>query len=335
MPGESPLLLWWTLGALFLAGAAIGSTSLLLPHPPEFNDRMLWSNIALSFCGALLCLGFARRLPRKAVHPVLVLGTIVITRAVYYSHDPSGFYAFFYIWVGMYAFFFFGRRGGVAHMAVVGITYGWVLAESSATGAISRWMMAISTIAVGGVMIDMMAGRLRHLAARFASLAGERAGLLAKLEEVARTDDLTGLPNRRSWDEELEREVARARREATPLCVAIVDLDRFKLYNDTYGHQAGDRMLKEVAAGWRRCLRTTDVLARYGGEEFSLALPGCDLHDGLELIERLRETVPQSQTCSAGIAVWDGHEAPATLLGRADAALYEAKAAGRDRVTAA
>jgi diguanylate cyclase (GGDEF)-like protein len=117
--------------------------------------------------------------------------------------------------------------------------------------------------------------------------------------------------------------------------VAMLDLDRFKQYNDERGHQAGDRLLKQMSAAWREMLRPSDMLARYGGEEFSLVLPNCPLEKGVEVVERLREYTVAGQTCSAGIAVWDGDEPPESLVQRADAALYEAKNTGRDRSVAA
>ena len=175
------------------------------------------------------------------------------------------------------------------------------------------------------------AAGLRMLAAE-AALAIDRADLLARLEVSARTDDLTGLPNRRAWEEQLPRELARADRESAPVCVAMLDLDRFKDFNDDRGHQAGDRLLKQSAAAWATQLRSTDMLARYGGEEFALVLPGCTLADGQLLVERLRAAMPDDQTVSAGIAEWDGKETPELLVGRADGALYSAKKAGRDRL---
>jgi diguanylate cyclase (GGDEF)-like protein len=175
------------------------------------------------------------------------------------------------------------------------------------------------------------ASGLRMLAAE-AGIALDRADLLAQLEASARTDDLTGLPNRRAWEEQLPRELARAQREEAPVCVAMLDLDRFKDYNDDAGHQAGDRLLKQSAAAWSTQLRSTDMLARYGGEEFALVLPGCTLSDGQLLVERLRAAMPDDQTVSAGIAQWDGSESLELLVGRADRALYSAKKGGRDRL---
>jgi diguanylate cyclase (GGDEF)-like protein/PAS domain S-box-containing protein len=168
-----------------------------------------------------------------------------------------------------------------------------------------------------------------------AAVAIGRADLLGQLEHLARTDGLTGLPNRRHWEHELPRELARAWRGEQKLCVAMLDLDHFKLYNDRRGHQAGDRLLVEAASAWREALRPYDILARYGGEEFSVIMPGCELADGVALVERLRAETPEDESCSAGIAQWDGGEPSEALVGRADAALYEAKRAGRDRTVTA
>ncbi|MDQ6749692.1 MAG: diguanylate cyclase [Actinomycetota bacterium] len=167
-----------------------------------------------------------------------------------------------------------------------------------------------------------------------AAVAIERSDLLTRLETVARTDELTGLANRRAWEEALSRELARAEREDQPMCVAMLDLDYFKRFNDEHGHQAGDRLLKQLAATWRQALRPTDVLARYGGEEFVVLLPNCHLARGIEVIERLREATPERATCSAGVVRYDGSEAPEALVSRADDALYRAKREGRDRIVA-
>jgi diguanylate cyclase (GGDEF)-like protein/PAS domain S-box-containing protein len=176
---------------------------------------------------------------------------------------------------------------------------------------------------------------LRLLAAE-AAVTIHRTALLGTLQATARTDPLTGLPNRRVWDEDLERELARARRHGGSLCLAMLDLDRFKAFNDHHGHQAGDRLLAAAAAAWRPILRATDTLARYGGEEFAVLLPHSDHEAAHTVVERLLLEVPLGQTASAGIAVWDGVETAEALLARADAALYVAKGAGRARsVTAA
>ena len=111
----------------------------------------------------------------------------------------------------------------------------------------------------------------------------------------------------------------------------MLDLDHFKQFNDAFGHPAGDRLLKEAAAAWRDQLRTGDVLARLGGEEFGVLLQNCDEETALEVVGRLLAHVPEGRTCSAGIAIQAPDESGEALVARADAALYEAKAAGRDR----
>jgi diguanylate cyclase (GGDEF)-like protein len=148
---------------------------------------------------------------------------------------------------------------------------------------------------------------------------------------MARTDALTGLPNRRAWDEALDRELARADRGDSPVCVALLDLDRFKEFNDLHGHPAGDTHLKEAASVWRGRLRNADLIARYGGEEFAVLLTETSVKQARKVVENLRSCVPREETVSAGLAQWDGAESGAELFARADHALYQAKHRGRDR----
>ena len=183
---------------------------------------------------------------------------------------------------------------------------------------------ALGAVAWGALWITRLVRTVR---------AGEER--LGRLERLALTDELTGVPNRRHWDEQLPRELGRSLRYDEPVCVAMLDLDWFKEYNDTYGHQAGDRMLKEVTAAWRTVVRPYDLLARYGGEEFGLTLMGCELNDAVLITERLLDATPVGASCSAGVAQWDRNEDPSTLVGRADQALYEAKRAGRNRTIGA
>ena len=168
-----------------------------------------------------------------------------------------------------------------------------------------------------------------------AAIAIERAHHLEELERMARTDELTGLANRRAWDEELSRELSRARRQRHSVCVSVLDLDEFKDYNDRLGHQAGDRLLKQTATAWLSELREHDTLARYGGDEFGLILPGCSPLEGRELVSRLRRASQPDVGCSAGLAAWDGVESADALIRRADASLYQAKRNGRGRTVVA
>ncbi|MCY1136925.1 GGDEF domain-containing protein [Actinoplanes sp. Pm04-4] len=170
------------------------------------------------------------------------------------------------------------------------------------------------------------------LALRMVDLVGQVQDKARQLDAVAHIDALTTLPNRRAWDLELSRRIAGARRHGTPVVVAIIDLDRFKLYNDEHGHQGGDELLSLAAHAWRAELRPEDLLARYGGEEFGAIFDHSKLADADIIIERLQAVTPHGQTFSAGAAQWDGVESAADLLARADAALYAAKRAGRNRL---
>jgi diguanylate cyclase (GGDEF)-like protein len=474
-------------GLLFLCGATVGAISVLLPHSAGADDPGLWSNIVLAYLGAAGLLVWGQRLPRWCFHVAIAVGTLVVSRAVYLSDDPGTYYAAWYVWVGLYTFFFFNRAQAAAHISLIALCYAVILVNNPGDSGAARWVTMVTTLLVAGAFISVLVRRVREqaeesardaanlgaiaqvahrlsgetdvdatrhaiceaalsiadgnsaalweptaessgltvttslggrpdvdlvhfvagrsgptrafssgesvfiadfdaapevaraaadpatrsclwepvmrndeptavlaigwtrpvaelsdsVAAVLALLAGEagaameRAQLLSRLEAVARTDDLTGLRNRRAWEEELPRELARAERDGGPLSVAMLDLDHFKRFNDRRGHQAGDRLLKQAASAWSGRLRVIDVLARYGGEEFALALPGCALDDALALVEGLRSATPGGQTCSAGVASWDGSEGPEELLGRADRALYSAKHAGRDRTVGA
>lgn len=179
--------------------------------------------------------------------------------------------------------------------------------------------------------LSELAGQMGELL----ELVHDRDQQVAKLGRLALIDELTGLHNRRGWEEQLPREMARADREKRPLYVAVLDIDHFKRVNDAEGHPAGDRLLSEAAAIWRRQLRPHDLLARYGGEEFALQFIAWPLEAAVRLVDRLRSVVPGTLTCSAGLAYWDGHESPHELLARADLALLEAKHAGRNRTVVA
>jgi len=457
------------LGLLFIAGATIGLTSLLLPHPSSADAAGLYSNIALAYLGAGVLLLFPGQVRRWMLHVALVSGVVLITRAVFLSGESVSFYAVWFLWVPLYAFYFFDRAAAAGYVALCAGLYALTLAHKVPTWAVARWLTTIATLIVAGIFIDTLVRRSRreaanadenaermakvadvavqlasvsdpviarvalcHAASQLTGAVGvalwepreddpelrlsagnefagdptvlplersdagaveafttssdavrrgsadsrlwkpvvlddsviavlgllwddpdvlddpsiltvcdllvaevkvtlDRIRLMARLEAIARTDELTGLPNRRAWQEALPRELQRASRSGERLCVAMLDLDHFKRYNDARGHQAGDLLLKQVAVGWSHELRAADILARYGGEEFAVALPACPLERALDVVERLRAAIPGEGSCSAGVALWDGGESASELLGRADRALYEAKHRGRDR----
>jgi diguanylate cyclase (GGDEF)-like protein len=186
----------------------------------------------------------------------------------------------------------------------------------------------INAVAIGlgsAVLFVLVLLRVAGLLERVRSQAVQLAAL-------ARDDALTGLPNRRTWDFELTRAFAQAGAQGDTLAVGLLDLDHFKAYNDSHGHQAGDRLLTAASAAWRALLPPGVVLARYGGDEFGLLLPGHDLAAAAGVLDQLVAAVPDGQTLSVGVAGWDDEEDPAALVARADVALYRAKRDGRDRV---
>ncbi|MBP9655465.1 MAG: GGDEF domain-containing protein [Rhodocyclaceae bacterium] len=158
------------------------------------------------------------------------------------------------------------------------------------------------------------------------------AALMEQLTQLAREDSLTGVANRRTLDERLPQEMARATRQKYALSVVMIDLDHFKRFNDRRGHAAGDALLRNAAQAWLRQLRPSDLLARYGGEEFTLVLPACDEEQAEHMVERLQPLVPEKQTFSAGIATWNGMDDAQALLAAADRALLQAKRGGRNRI---
>lgn len=190
-----------------------------------------------------------------------------------------------------------------------------------------------------------VADRLQGLAARVASMEQEAQQYREKLEaqrQKALLDPLTELPNRAAWGERLERAIALREHDDAPLHVAIFDLDHFKAINDTYGHLAGDKVLKIIATVLSRTLRPEDFLARFGGEEFVLLIPATTDMDAVELLERLRHAVEGCPfhfkgvrvtiTVSIGATAFGPKEAGEPALKRADRALYRAKGGGRNRI---
>ena len=180
---------------------------------------------------------------------------------------------------------------------------------------------------------DRLLGLLELLADE-AAVAIDRAEALEHLTGLARTDPLTEVSNRRAWQDELSRELARATRGGHRLSIGMLDLDNLKSFNDRWGHAAGDRLLHTAAVRWRRRLRVTDLLARIGGDEFAITLPACTLEEAVTLGDQLRGALPDGLSCSVGVAEWLSGEPAESLLKRADEGLYTAKRGGRDRTVA-
>jgi diguanylate cyclase (GGDEF)-like protein len=182
---------------------------------------------------------------------------------------------------------------------------------------------------------------LERQAGAWATPAAQGQGLmqLEALERLAVTDPLTGLSNRRGGDQDIAAEISRAKRQRTPLSCILLDVDNFKTVNDTYGHQAGDFLLREIGTLLRSTLRAYDILVRWGGDEFLIVLPGVVLDGARGLAERVRvaaQALPLpglgSFTISAGVATIDNTYDFESVLARADRQLYQAKGSGRNCV---
>lgn len=172
-----------------------------------------------------------------------------------------------------------------------------------------------------------------------------RVEMTEKLSFLARTDELTGIANRRYFFERLREESDRCDRYGGSFALAIIDLDHFKSFNDTWGHDVGDAVLRRAVKIWEGCLRTSDLLARYGGEEFGLLIPGSGISESLQLLERMNRSLQFQDTpdgdprlkitASVGLAQYRTGEDIHDLIRRADEALYEAKNQGRNRICTA
>jgi diguanylate cyclase (GGDEF)-like protein len=254
------------------------------------------------------------------------------------------------VWIKMMwlaAFILFAA--GVADPSMREFSHGTAFADEASSKR-RVWLMGTGqaipavTLAVawflGGTSYELVIASLGLAVSLLVSF--RMTGLLDRISEqsvqlaaLARSDDLTGLHNRRSWNHELSRACAAARDQGHALCVALIDLDHFKKYNDTYGHPTGDQLLRECASVWATCLGRRDVLARYGGEEFAVILPDTSLDEALLKVDQMRLATPGGQTFSAGVTSWEPGTDPAEAIAQADAALYRAKRSGRNQVLAA
>ncbi len=188
----------------------------------------------------------------------------------------------------------------------------------------SAWRTGVLFLILSGIVCTT----IQALVTRVMAQEREHNRLLAELDHLAHTDPLTGLANRRAWQSELDRGLARARRTGEPVSIAFVDIDNFKAVNDAKGHPGGDSLLIKIARSWTEMLRPDDVLARIGGDEFAVLIPNCSHPETPEVIRRLRARMPKPHSCSIGVATWDALEVSDQLMSRADQALYDAK---RDR----
>jgi diguanylate cyclase (GGDEF)-like protein len=249
------------------------------------------------------------RLPRAALFLLGPLGAGLIAVALATAHGP-GDGAVLYMWPAVWTAYFFGNRAAAFIIAWIAGAHAVALAAMSDPGsAADRWLDVVVAVLVVTVFVRILAVR------------NER--LLERLAAEARLDALTGLLNRRGLDERLEVELARGVREMAPLAVAAFDIDTFKAINDEHGHDAGDRVLVEVAGVLTSQSRAVDAVARTGGDEFVVVLPGAGLGDAQAFVERVcaRAAVSLSGGAASELPPID----PARLFEAADRSLYRAK----------
>jgi diguanylate cyclase (GGDEF)-like protein len=264
-----------------------------------------------------IVLAFERRLPREHLLGLRVVGIVTYLVSVAMLRDGAGTTAGFgvlvllpVVWAALCGW---RTELAVALAGVAAVYFIPALLVGAPRYPAGTWRAGVLLLVISATLGFAVIGLVRRVEL-----------LLSQLRKLARTDELTGLPNRRAWNELLERQLRIAKRTGRPFTVALLDLDHFKAYNDTHGHLTADRLLREVTAAWRAHLREIDVLARWGGDEFSLLLPDSDPDHSAALIDRLRQACPQAPF-SAGVVRCGGCTPHDQVIATADRALYQAK----------
>jgi diguanylate cyclase (GGDEF)-like protein len=316
--------------SMFFAGALFSLLSTWMPHGPHGDVqglRLLALGEALTGVAILL---IPRRW-RRFIPGVVVFGAVAVVSVSVLCNGERGGDAptlteFFYAWPAVYVGYFFRRWMVPVFIAVTATAYAATLAFMKLSGNVEiRWMLVVTVVA--GLTVAAHAIRTQV------------NGLVQRLQEAARTDTLTGLPNRRAFDERLALELSRTNRTGEPLALLIGDVDGFKALNDEFGHAAGDQALASLGRVLMDECRVVDLPARIGGEEFAVLLPATEGTDAVVTADRLRAAVSgihdgagRALTMSFGVAIHPPYGDTAdALLRAADRALYSAKAAGRDR----
>lgn len=307
--------------------AAVGIfilASTVIPDAPLEGSREVPVLAAIAFAAALgLFLGFDR-LPAWGYHALLLAGTALITWAVQADGDGRSPYAILYIWLVIYAAFFFGRGQTALHVMVVLAAYGGVvIAQRDGTeDPALQWAMVASGIVLAAALIQALNARLDRLVSR--------------LQATSRSDALTGLYNRAAFTEMLEHEVERARRSGNRLAIVLLEVDGLEKGARLSAEHS--RVIQAVGQAFGSSPRAIDVAARLEAGRFAAILPYTDEHGGQIMAERLRSSIAgleldSKPRVSIGIASFPRHGAAAEpVLTAAESALAEAQSAGGDRV---
>ena len=315
------------------AGAAlIGALGVLLPHPSYFNVPAILAVDATALLWAAWMFRTAGRIPFWLLRLAPGLATVMTSVAVHFSGDATSGYALFYVWVGLYVFYFpITNRDAALNVIWALVNYAVVIAVTpidppgGSHVVVHHLVITVGTLVTAATLLTYLRGRVERL--------------LGRLTDAARTDPLTGLPNRVALHEVLDTELERAKPERRPVSLIVLDLDRFKRVNESLGLSAGDRALRRVAALLDEAGRRIDFVSRSGGEEFAVVLPETNQHQAFlfaeELLDKIRATPAgpgTSMSASAGVSVFPDHgDDLETLTAAADRALHAAKALGRDR----
>ena len=285
--------------------------------------------LAVALAG-VACLRAPVRIPVWVIVAAPIVTTLILGGLNLLTRDASTGSQLFFLWPVVFAASYLDLRRNILVLSTV------VAVEAIVMGVLVTPSRAV---------VDAGSLALAFTLAALAILAQRRRvdGLVAALESQAREDPVTGLPNRRAFDEQLERALASARRGPTALSLLIVDVDRFKDVNDLLGHPAGDDALRCVAGSLRAATRDADAIARLGGDEFAVLMADCEAPDALRVARAVRSEVSvrtaaagERITVSVGVATTrNGRTTAAELLAASDAALYAAKLDGGDRVSAA
>ncbi len=305
--------------AMYGAAAADGGIEGLLPHPPGYSLLPIYVTLVMTVVMAVI----GPRLPRWALTVNCPLGVALVSYALATTKVTASDSAVLYALPTLWMCLFFGRRGAACVLACVAAGDALALVALGSFGYPERWV---------DVMVSVTA-----IAAVVTSLEERNERLLGSLAMEARSDPLTGLLNRRGFDERAAAELRHAVRTARRFALVILDIDHFKLVNDKWGHDVGDRVLQHVSGLLREQARDVDILARFGGEEFVALLPDADVAGAEAFADRVRDALMRRDgglpavRLSAGVRGGDSALELSALVAEADLALYDAKRTGRDR----